>query len=114
MVYQIWDGDRLVEEACRNKKNFDYDYSTVAIGTGSMYPMIKKGHRLYYEFIDEGDQVRTGEIYAYKKNETVFIVHRLVGIIDANKLIFKGDNNDNAEVVNRKQVVRRSIGIRWD
>lgn len=116
---EVWDGDKLLERECRT---FDYDYRIQADsiggikGTGSMLPFIDKGDVLLYNEVDEDDMLWTGRIYAYEKNESTTVLHRLISSYVAEDgeeyLIFKGDNNIVADKpITRDKVVRELIGV---
>lgn len=68
-------------------------YQLVAIGSGSMEPIIYRGDAIILKKIS-ADNVKMGDILVYKHNG-VIITHRVVGL-DRKNMLFKtkGDNNN--------------------
>ena len=68
-------------------------YQLVAIGSGSMEPIIYRGDAIILKKIS-ADNVKMGDILVYKHNG-VIIAHRVVGL-DRKNMLFKtkGDNNN--------------------
>lgn len=89
-----------------------FKYRSMAIGSQSMYPKIKKGDVVVIEQYYEEEELRSiteGEVLAFK-HDNIIIVHRVVSIKERNgKLVFKtkGDNNnaEDAYDVEQEQVV---------
>lgn len=76
-----------------------FHYWTVAIATGSMSPIIKKGDVAIVEKIDNKSNLKVGEVIAFKYHN-VIIVHRIVNIVkDREEYYFytKGDANANQD-----------------
>ena len=62
----------------------------------------------------EGEELEIGRIYTYQDgNES--IVHRIVACQDknCNIVIFKGDNNQKAEFVNKTQITGKVLGVKY-
>lgn len=113
---ETWSGDRLIERECRA---FDYDYvedlfydrEAVTFGSGSMEPLLHRGDNLYYRELSENELLWLGEIYSYEVEDRT-IVHRLVGQLEEDYYIFKGDNNDYIDApVHRDQIGYELIAI---
>lgn len=79
------------------------EYQLVAIGSGSMEPVIYRGDAVLFKKSENYDDIKIGMVLAYKK-EGVLITHRVVGIDKKNdSYVFKtkGDNNlepDNYDI----------------
>ena len=77
-----------------------FHYYALAIASGSMSPIIKKGDVVIVEKIDEQyDKLQEGEVIAFKYNNVV-IVHRLNKIIkigDTYYFYTKGDANEDVD-----------------
>lgn len=82
--------------------------------TNSMYPVIKKGDRIFIRKTDY-QKIKTGDIIAfYLKNIPEIIVHRVVSVLhkDGNKeLITKGDNANGMDSwkINRSNYLGRVL-----
>jgi len=86
---------------------YAYDrVSKVSCKSNSMGLTMNCGDAVYETKVKDNDKLIPGDIYIYKKlNYTV--VHRLVYCLDENcsKAVFKGDNNEKGELINRSQVI---------
>ena len=88
----------------------EFHYWSLAIASGSMSPSINKGDVVIVEKINgRYDQLKIGQVIAYKKGE-IIIVHRLVNIIKyKNEYFFytKGDANNNIDnfVIDESMVI---------
>ena len=87
---------------------FNYDVSsTVGCSSDSMGLSLGCGDVLYGSKVNSSSILFPGQIYIYRKNSTNTVVHRLVLCLDVGceRAIFKGDNNELAELVNRSDVL---------
>lgn len=93
-------------------------YQLVAIGSGSMEPVIYRGDAVLFKKIENYDAIKIGTVLAYKK-EGVLITHRVVGINKKNNsYIFKtkGDNNlepDNYDILQDEVVGIVTYNIKY-
>ena len=74
-------------------------YKMIAIGSNSMLPTYERGDAVIYEKIENTNNLKIGEIVAFRKGDIV-ITHRIADIINSNgRLTFKtkGDNNNNVD-----------------
>lgn len=74
-------------------------YQLVAIGSGSMEPVIYRGDAVLVKKINNYNNIKIGTVLAYKK-ENILITHRVVGMEkNQKKYIFKtkGDNNKDTD-----------------
>lgn len=87
-------------------------YSAQARGTGSMFPLMKRGSIIIY-IKPKKDEIRIGDILIYW-NWDEQIVHRVINITDEG-YILKGDNVLKADVgyVKFENVVGKVIGVIW-
>ena len=89
-------------------------------GTDSMGLVMKCSDTLRLSVIGQNEILTLGDIYIYNttnsSNENHPIVHRYVACAndDCSKLVFKGDNNYYAEIINRSQVAYKVIGIDYE
>ena len=88
-----------------------FRYFTIAIASGSMEPMIKKGDVVIADQKFDSKKLEIGQVIAYKKNG-VIIVHRIVKKIklgDSYIYYTKGDANSNMDdfVIEEDMIVGR-------
>lgn len=87
-----------------------FHFHAVAIASGSMSPVIKKGDVVVIEKIDgDYDSIENGQVIAYKHGSVV-VVHRLIDIVESdNKYYFytQGDANEDPDdwVVNESDII---------
>ena len=66
----------------------------------------------------KNETLKEGSIYIYRSeiNSSKTIIHRLVYCLDSscNWSIFKGDNNDRGEMVQKSQILYKVKGIEYD
>jgi hypothetical protein len=85
----------------------------VGCNSSSMGLTLRCGDILDIERYD-GGELEIGRIYTYQDgNES--IVHRIVACQDknCNLVIFKGDNNQIAEFVNKTQITGKVLGVEY-
>jgi hypothetical protein len=71
------------------------------------------GDILGFENVLEEDELVLYEVYGYKLSSGKIITHRLIGITDSGKLVFRGDNTAGRDnLVKREQVILRYDGYR--
>lgn len=76
------------------------NYQLVAIGSGSMEPVIYRGDAVLFKKTNNYDNIKIGTVLAYKK-EGVLITHRVVGINKNNgSYVFKTKGDNNLEIDN--------------
>jgi len=76
-----------------------FKYQMIAVGSNSMYPLIKKNDAILIEKTEQYDKINIGDILVYKHEREV-ILHRIVKITKKdNKFIYntKGDNNNTVD-----------------
>jgi hypothetical protein len=72
---------------------------------------------VYISLVKSDDPLYIGYIYTYKDSiDNHSIIHRLVYCLDSdcNSTVFKGDNNQAAELVNRNQIVGRVVSVKYE
>lgn len=80
-----------------------FKYQMLGIGSNSMQPKINKGDAVIIKKVKEENEIKKGDIIAYKTNDKI-IIHRLVEITtedNEKRYITKGDANnaeDNVEI----------------
>ena len=72
------------------------DYKIVAIGSGSMEPIISKGDSVIIKEYDSFEDIKVGDIVSFRNNIGVNVVHR-VDEIDNGLFITKGDSNNKQD-----------------
>ncbi|MGM9878325.1 MAG: signal peptidase I [Bacilli bacterium] len=75
-------------------------YQMIAIGSGSMEPIYKRGDAVIFTKIKSLEEVKIGSIIAFTKNN-ILITHRVVNIEYKNgdyQFITKGDNNKDIDI----------------
>lgn len=86
-------------------------YQLIAIGSGSMEPIIYRGDAVLYKKIENYDDIKIGMVLAYKK-EGVLITHRVVGVNKKNNsYVFKTKGDNNLEVDNYDISQNEIVGI---
>ena len=85
-----------------------FSYRAFWILSESMEPVIHENQLVIGRLIEEGEDLKIGEIYAYQR-EGIFgkemVIHKLVGITEQGTYIFKGDNNELPDAaVDREQI----------
>lgn len=87
------------------------NYQLIAIGSGSMEPVIYRGDAALFKKVDNYDDIKIGTVLAYKK-EGVLITHRVVGINKKNgSYVFKTKGDNNLEVDNYDILQDEVVGI---
>ena len=69
--------------------------------TKSMDGMIDKNHQIVLCKAQDSD-IQIGEVMVYNSSNGL-IIHRVVGFKD-DRIVFKGDNSNNLEYINRSQI----------
>lgn len=86
-------------------------YQLVAIGSGSMEPVIYRGDAVLLKKTNNYDEIKIGTVLAYKK-EGVLITHRVVGINKKlGNYVFKTKGDNNKEIDNYDILQDEVIGI---
>jgi signal peptidase I len=76
-----------------------FKYQIMAIGSGSMEPIIYRGDAVIFKKVNNTEELKVGDILVFKNNNK-FITHRIVSIDENNNTITfttKGDNNDDID-----------------
>ena len=77
-----------------------FKYYAIAVGSGSMTPVINKGDVVIIENIDDNfDRIQNGQVIAFK-HDNVMIVHRVVNILEKEGEYYfytKGDANKDID-----------------
>jgi len=78
----------------------------VGCDSNSMGLTLRCNDNTYSYKVTDDERLLEGAIYIYENSEGGNIVHRLVYYIDpdCNEAVFKGDNNEAGELVNRSQI----------
>jgi hypothetical protein len=96
----------------------EYDYvSEVSCKSNSMGLTVNCDDEVYISLVKSDDPLYIGYIYTYKDSiDNHSIIHRLVYCLDSdcNSTVFKGDNNQAAELVNRNQIVGRVVSVKYE
>ena len=94
-------------------EGYDVKYK-LGCSSDSMGLSLNCGDVQYSNFVNSSSYLETGEIYVYKRDNKS-IVHRLVYCLDSdcNSTIFKGDNNEVAELVNRSEIVAKVVMVEY-
>lgn len=80
------------------------------VSTDSMEPTFRTNQLVLAEKVT-GDDVEVGDICTYKSIGTLYTVtHRVIGT-DGDKLVFKGDNNEDPDPkpISRDRVIYRAV-----
>lgn len=84
---------------CRTNNSMDrlsfFGYKPFTISSGSMEPSFLKGSFLVTNKVSQ-DQIRVGDVLAYKASDNMLVFHRVVGIND-DGYTMKGDRLDYAD-----------------
>lgn len=92
-------------------KPFDYDTTAEFLCTGSMRPTLDCGDLGLQEYFN--GTIEIGQIYTYRQGD-ILVVHRAIDCFgtDCEFVLFKGDNNNVADVpVSKDKVKYRLMGI---
>ena len=76
-----------------------FKYQIMAIGSGSMEPVVYKGDAIIFEKFDGNEEISVGDIIVFRQSGK-YITHRVVDINDYKnqvRYITKGDNNNNED-----------------
>lgn len=76
-----------------------FKYQIMAVGSGSMEPIVYKGDAVIYEKYDREEKISVGDIIVFRQSGK-YITHRVVDIKDYKddvRYITKGDNNNNED-----------------
>lgn len=100
-------------EVIENVLNTDH-VSRIGCDSDSMGLTLNCGDKVYSREVKNDESLLKGHIYIYEKGNQS-IVHRLVACIDqdCNQTVFKGDNNQVAEFVNRSQIKKKVLQVEY-
>jgi len=90
----------------------DDHVSGVSCDSDSMGLSVNCHDEFYSRYVDGVEPLRVGEIYLYHDGNDS-IIHRLVFDLKNGSLIFKGDNNERAELVDRSMVYAKPLYMRF-
>ena len=94
---------------------FEYDYTGTVVGSGSMFPYIKKDSYIYLKKINETTPLGIDDIIVYSEDEHK-IIHSIYYIYQCNNETFylmKGIGNDyvDEQPIKREQMIDVVVGI---
>ena len=74
------------------------------VATGSMEPTITTGA---FIVVNPHDDVEVGDVAMYKAGTNGYVVHRIIDVDENGDYIFKGDNNETAdmEAISKERIV---------
>jgi len=85
--------------------NDEYKLSLISCKQDAIDQQFQVGDLLIFSAVDESDELVINDIYGYRNKRGYIIMHRLIGITDDGKLIFRGDNTGGRDnYVKRQQV----------
>ena len=89
--------------------------TSVQCGSDSMGLIINCNDKIVVEDMGVNEVLKEGAIYIYDSGNYTAI-HRLIKCLDddCNVSVFKGDNNYIGEIVNKTQITKRLIAIRYE
>jgi len=88
-------------------------HHSISCDSDSMGLGINCGDEFYSRTIDPVEPLSAGEIYIFRDDDNESVIHRLVFRLDNGSLIFKGDNNEVGELVDRSQVYAKPLMMRY-
>lgn len=92
---------------------FHDDEYSLTLPKGSEESQFAAGDILLFDEVSEGDSLDIYGVYGYRLPSGRIITHRLIGVADSGKLIFRGDNAPGRDAyVGREQVILRYSGHR--
>lgn len=87
-----------------------FGYRLFWIMSESMEPEISSDSLVIGKTVSDDDELSVGRIYAYQRDRAFgkeMVIHRLIGITEDGRYIFKGDFNKN---VDEEPVMRKDVG----
>lgn len=97
-MFKLSDMPALIILVCFASMVFGFGpFSLVGIETGSMTPNINVGDAVLVNKMYNTDNLKIGDIIAFYNNDSVLVIHRIIGINSNGTYITKGDYNNSAD-----------------